>query len=173
MFFSPSRRWILKSLITSVIPCAAGGVFLVCFSFVSYAMYAAAQKLYRGQMKKNDGGGSEGKKTLPPPPSFSPLTFYSTRNERRLRLQNSAEILALDPHVTDLTNDPKCFSNFSPTWLANQTTAYLSRHSWHIFKPWCTDWGPEQGFWRWLEDVFNQRAVSLVAYGCFLRLVFV
>ena len=122
---------------------------------------------------KNDGGGSEGKKTLPPPPSFSPLTFYSTRNERRLRLQNSAEILALDPHATDLTNDPKCLSNFSPTWLANQTTAYLSRHSWHIFKPWCTDWGPEQGFWRWLEDVFNQRAVSLVASGCFLRLVFV
>ena len=41
--------------LTSVIPCAAGGVFMGCFLFVSYAMCAAAQKLYRGQMKKRRG----------------------------------------------------------------------------------------------------------------------
>lgn len=143
------------------------------FSFVLCNVKdTAARKLYRCQMRKR-WGRKRGKEDTSPPPSFFPLTFYSTKNERRLRLQNSAEILALDAHATDLTYDPKCFSNFFPTWLANQTTAHLSRHSWHIFKPWCTDWGPEQGFWRWLEDVFNQGAVSLVVSGCFLRLVIV
>ena len=50
-----------------------------------------------------------------PPGSFSLLTFHSTKNERRLRLQRSAENPVLDPHATDLTNDPKCFLKFSPT----------------------------------------------------------
>ena len=78
---------------------------------------------------KNDGGGSEGKKAFPPPPSFSPLTFYSTRNERRLRLQNSAEILALDPHATDLTNGQSAFRiSFQPDWLIKQRRIFHDTH---------------------------------------------
>ena len=74
----------------------------------------AARKFYLGQMRKR-WGRERGKEDTSPSVSFSLLTFYSTKNERRLRLQSSAENLFLHPYATDLTNDPKCFLNFSPT----------------------------------------------------------